>query len=76
MIVRQLRLVPRMKIQPLPHELPDGLALAYMVVHDDGSDHVVVRMPDPHVAWIVRIRLETTDQRVAYYPALAEPDTG
>ncbi len=44
-----------------------------LAVDEFGTGHVRFVVPDPDVAWVIRVRLATVDERVAYYDALLEP---
>jgi hypothetical protein len=46
---------------------------ASLAVDEFGNGHVRFVVPDPDVAWVIRVRLATVDERVAYYDALLEP---
>jgi hypothetical protein len=52
----------------------DGPAVETVVeVEVIGAGHVRILVPDAAATWVIRVRLATSDGRIAYYSALLQP---
>lgn len=64
---------PATRVSAVAWTISEPRSDASLEVDEIGEGHVRFVVPDPDVAWVIRVRLATVDGRVAYYDALLEP---